>query len=84
MEPDNKEPCLSTETDQLRHTAKSDFLTERSLSNHVPLFSILYRTLKPSYRTIREVLDAVVSLTVTWLGPDGLIRKLFLYCRMLK
>jgi hypothetical protein len=84
MELDKKESCLPTETDHLRHRAKPDFLTERSSSNHVPLFNILYGALKPSYCKIREVLDAVVSLTVTWLGPDGLICKLFLSSRMLK
>jgi len=61
MKPDNKEPRMPTETDQLRHEeAKPDFLTERSVSHNVPLFNILYGSREPSYRKLREVLDGVV------------------------
>ena len=61
MKPDNKEPRMPTEIDQLRHEeAKPDFLTERSVSHNVPLFNILYGSREPSYRKLREVLDGVV------------------------
>jgi|SRR5947207_8648890 len=77
MKPDNKESHISTETDQLRHEeTKPDFLTQRPISHNVPLFNILYGSRKPSYRKLREGLDAVVPLTVTWLGPDEQTRKL--------
>ena len=77
---------MPTETDQLRHEeTKPDFLTQRSVPHNVPLFNILYGSRKPSYWKIREGLDAVVPLTVTWLGPDEQIRRLSLsYCKLTK
>ena len=86
MKSDNKEPHMPTETNRLRHEeAKPDFLTQRSVSHNVPLFTILYGSRTPSYRKLREGLDAVVPLTVTWLGPDEQIRKLSLsYCKLKK
>ena len=79
MQLDNKDPCMSTKTDQLRQSdEKPDFLTQHSISNHVSLFSMLYGIREPSYRKLRESLNAVVPLTVTWLGSDGLTRKLSL------
>ena len=84
MKPENKEPHTPTETDQLTYEeAKPGFLTGRSVSHNVPLFNILYGSREPSYHKLREVLDAVVPLTVTWLGPDESIRKLSLsYCKL--
>ena len=86
MKPDNKEPHMPTEIDQPRHEeANPDFLTQRSVSHNIPLFNILYGSRKPSYRKLQEGLDAVVPLTVTWLGPDEQIRKLSLsYCKLIK
>jgi hypothetical protein len=77
MQLDNKEPCMSTKTDQLKQPdEKPDFWTQHSISNHVSLFSMLYGNREPSYRKLRESFNAVVPLTVTWLGLDGLSRKL--------
>lgn len=78
MQLDNKELCMSTKTDQLRQPDEPDFLTQRSVSNHASLFSMLYGNREPSYRKLREMLNAVVPLNVTWLGSDGLTRKLLL------
>lgn len=75
MTPDNEETSKPTENDHLRHEdVKPAFLTERSLPQR-PFFETFYSSLKPSYRNIQEALDAVASLTVTWLGPSGLKRK---------
>ena len=76
---------LDDKTDQLRpREEKPDFWTQHSISNHDSLFSMLYGTREPCYRKLRELLNAVVPLTVTWLGSDGLTRTLSLSYCMLK
>ena len=75
MTPDNEEPSKLTQIDQLRHAEpRSGFFTERSLPQR-PFFETLYGSLEPSYKTIQKVLDAVVPLSVTLVGPSGLTRK---------